>query len=163
MWGNPMREREVYYSASGKYISAAKQHFQPRKYLTTPNLSYRNLPRFPCQNRIVVLSSIPRFSCPHSIVRIVLYGPKTAIENMKIASKIVPKNFLDFRAKSVRMYGLYRIVRTVRIRIVRPPTAKKNSAKNHRNFFLGIVPTFLKKCALFVVHFFLSSLLIKSL
>jgi hypothetical protein len=24
MWGNPMREREIYYSASGKYILAAK-------------------------------------------------------------------------------------------------------------------------------------------
>jgi hypothetical protein len=24
MWGNPTREREIYYSASGKYISAAK-------------------------------------------------------------------------------------------------------------------------------------------
>ena len=24
MWGNPTREREIYYSASGKYISEAK-------------------------------------------------------------------------------------------------------------------------------------------
>jgi hypothetical protein len=31
MWGNPMREREIYYSASGKYISAATIHIPARE------------------------------------------------------------------------------------------------------------------------------------
>jgi hypothetical protein len=31
MWGNPTTEREIYYSTLGKYIPAAKSHFQPRE------------------------------------------------------------------------------------------------------------------------------------
>ena len=45
MWGNPTREREreIYYSTSGKYISAAAIQFPAReKYLTAP----KTVPKF---------------------------------------------------------------------------------------------------------------------
>jgi hypothetical protein len=45
MWGNPMREREIYYSASGKYISAAITQF-PAKRKTTYNT--KNCPKNFC-------------------------------------------------------------------------------------------------------------------
>jgi hypothetical protein len=40
MWGNPMREREILFIASGKYITTTySQLSAKRKYLTATNLS----------------------------------------------------------------------------------------------------------------------------
>jgi hypothetical protein len=60
MWGNPKeRERErSYYSASGKYISAAKSQFPGREIqLQHTKNSPKNLPRNLCQVRTIVRPS----------------------------------------------------------------------------------------------------------
>jgi hypothetical protein len=102
------KQQQIYISSQGKY-------------LTAPNLSHRNLPRFLCQNRVIVRPLLPRFSSPQSVVQTILYAQKQRTENKKPPRNQCPK-FLYFRAKSVRLYG---IVRTVRIRTVRPPTVEK--------------------------------------
>jgi hypothetical protein len=43
MWGNPTREREIFFSASGKYISKTNSQFPAKiKYLIAPKLSPTN-------------------------------------------------------------------------------------------------------------------------
>jgi hypothetical protein len=154
MWGNSTREREIYYSASGKYISATKQHFQPRKIPhNTKSVPQKFASFFVPKLYCCPASSVPRFPCPQSAVQVASYGPKTTIENLKIASKTVPKITSIFVPNP---YGctdwtdLYSMDYHNR-KIFRP--------KIHRKFFSGIVPSFLKKCALFAAHFPLSSLL----
>jgi hypothetical protein len=151
MWGNPTREREIYYSASGKYISATKQHFQPRK---IPH-STKSVPQKSASFSVpkpysCPASSVPHFACPQSAVWTVSYGPKTTNENLKITSKTVPK----ITSISVpNPYGCTDPYSTT------SHSRKIFWPKIHRNFFSGIVPSFLEKRALFAAHFPLSRLL----
>jgi hypothetical protein len=93
MWGNPTRERERdYYSASGKYKTTTKPHFQPRKiphstkFVTHKSASF-SVPKPYC----CMTSSIPHFPCPQLVVRTVSYGPETTTKILKSTSKIVPE------------------------------------------------------------------------
>jgi hypothetical protein len=147
--GETQRERErSYYYASGKYISAAKQHFQPRKiphntkYVPQKSASFSMPKPYRC-----LASSVPHFSCPQSHVRTVPHGPKTTTKNLETASKIVPKISSISVPKSVRLYG------SVQYGL---PQQKNILAKNSQKNFLGIR-------ALFAAHFPLSSMLKKSL
>jgi hypothetical protein len=103
------KQQQIYISSHGKY-------------LTAPNLSHKNLPRFPCQNRTTVRPpsasfSMPTVSCTNCSVR-----PKNREQKTKIHLEICARN------SSISMpnpYGLYGIVQTVRTRTVRPPTVEK--------------------------------------
>jgi hypothetical protein len=118
------RERVIYYSALGKYISAAKQHFQPRKIphstksVPQKSASFSMPKPYRCH-----ASFVPRFLCPQSTVRIVLYGPKTTIENPKITSKTIPKIASIFVPNPYGCTDPYSTASTAE---------KKNSAKNHK-------------------------------
>jgi hypothetical protein len=104
MWGNPMREREIYCSASGKYISAATIHFQPReKYLTTPKTvpkisALKNVPSlYYCTAcpEICTLKNVPTVCCMDCPVRPNnnKKNPLNSIENCaQLASISVPSS-----------------------------------------------------------------------
>jgi hypothetical protein len=153
------RERDLLFSFR-KVQNNNKYHISSQgKYLTAPKLSHINsasksVPNLYC----CTTSSVPRFSCPQSVVQTVLYGPETTNKT----SKTVPKNASIFVPNP---YGCTDCTKmTVQIRTVRPPTSRKIiRPKTHKIFFLGFVPSFLGKCALFAAHFPLSSLLRKSL
>jgi hypothetical protein len=155
------REREIYYSASGKYISTTKQHFQPRKIPhSTKSVPQKSASFSVPKSYRCPASSIPHFSCPQSIVRTVPYGPKTTTENLKIASKTVPK------IASISC----QIRTTVRNRTdcTDPYSTASHSRKIfrpkiHRKFSRESCPLSSKKCALFAAHFPLSSILRKYL
>jgi hypothetical protein len=122
------------------------------KYLIAPNMSHRNLPHFPCQNRTVVRHpfasfSMPTFSCTDCSVR-----PKNNKQKTKIRLEI------------------HAVVRTVRNHTdyTDPYSTTSHNRKIfrpkiHRKFFSGFMSSFLEKCALFAAHFPLSSMLRKSL
>jgi hypothetical protein len=123
------REREIYYSAQGKYISAAKQHFQPRKIPHSTNSVPQKSASFsmPKPYRCPA-SSVPCFPCPQSAVWTVPYGPKKATENLKTASKTVPKlPRFQCQIRTIRLYG------SIQYGL---PQQKNISAKNSQNFFL---------------------------
>jgi hypothetical protein len=74
--------------------------------------------------------SVPTVHCTDCSVR-----PKNSHRKSENRLENRAKNCLDFVPNP---YGCTDCTDYVRIRTVRPPTAeKKNSAKNHRNFFLG--------------------------
>jgi hypothetical protein len=135
MWGNPMREREIYYSASGNYILAAKKHFQPRK---TPH-STKSVPQksasfFVPKSYRCLASSVPRFSC-HSPLYGLFHMAQNNHRKSKNRLKNCAKNHLDFRAKSVRMYIIVWIVQTIRVRTVRPPIVEKYFGQKFTEIF----------------------------
>jgi hypothetical protein len=157
MWGNPTRERKIYYSASGKYISAAKQHFQLRKIPHSTKSVPQKSASFSMPKPYLCLASyVPRFPCPQSIVQTVPYGPKTVTKNLKTASKTVPKITSIYVPNPydcmycTESYGLYGSVQ------YGLPQQKNISAKNSQKIFL-------ENRALFAAHFPLSSILRKSL
>jgi hypothetical protein len=117
------KQQQIYISSQGKY-------------LTAPNLSHRNLPRFSCQNRTVVQPlSVPRFPCPQSVVRTVPYGPKTTNRKQKSASKSVPKmpRFpCQIRTTVRTVWNLYGLYGSVQYGL---PQQKNISAKNSQKFF----------------------------
>jgi hypothetical protein len=153
MWGNKTREREreILLICFRKVQKRSKSTF-PTKENTSQHQICPTEIYLVFHAKTVALSSLllPRFPCPQSVVWIVPYGPKTANRNRNLPRNLCPK-LLVFRAKSILLYG---IIRTVRIRTVWPPTTEKYfGQKFTENFFSRIVPSFLKKRALFVVHF----------
>jgi hypothetical protein len=157
MWGNPTRERERdYYSASGKYSTTAKSHFQPREIPHSHKKQSQNfLPWKTCPSPYSCTTSsksVPRKPCPTECCTACTVRPNTktpksaSISVPKGASKIVP---------SFLLYGLYGSVQY-------DPTQKME--QTHTEKCLGICALlFLGKCALQAAHFPLSSLLRKSL
>jgi hypothetical protein len=90
MWGNPTREREIYYSASGKYSTAAKSHFQPREitYSTQtvpPKSASFSVPSPYCCTTLPEMAA-PRKQSQQSAVRTFLYIP-AAQNSLKIDAK----------------------------------------------------------------------------
>jgi hypothetical protein len=67
-------------------------------------------------------SSVPRFPCPTVHCTDCSIRPKNSHQKSENHLENHAKNHLNFHAKSVRLYG---IVRTIQIRTVQPPTAKK--------------------------------------
>jgi hypothetical protein len=94
MWGNPTREREIYYSAFRKVQNSTTiSHLQPRKIPhNTKTVPQKSASFFVPKRYCCTTCSVPQFSCPQSAVRTVLYGPETTTRILKSASKIVPKN-----------------------------------------------------------------------
>jgi hypothetical protein len=80
-----------------------------------------------------------------------------AQKQQTICLKKCAQNFLDFHAKSVLLYGLYRSIQ------YDLSQQKNNSATKHKIFPWDLCPSSLGKSALFVSHFPLSSLLRKSI
>jgi hypothetical protein len=111
MWGNPTRERERerYYSASGKYNTTTNTHFQPRENTSQPQTIPHNLPWKTCQNLYSCTNS--SFMCLEKcaqlcVVQPTQYGPVAARKTKKSTSIFVPKG----ASKTVSfflMYGLY--------------------------------------------------------
>jgi hypothetical protein len=134
MWGNPTRERE-----RDLIIMLQESTYQQQnnissqgKYLTAPNLSHRNLPRFSCQN--IPLSglfrtsfSVPTVTCTDCSVR-----PKNNHQKSENHLENRAKNHLDFVPNP---YGCTESVRTVRIRTVRPPTTEKYFGQKFTEIF----------------------------
>jgi hypothetical protein len=129
MWGNPTREREIYYSASGNYISAAKQHFQPRK---IPH-NTKSVPQKSASFSVLVHST----NC--------FVQPKTTTKNPKIAPKTVPKITSIFVPNPYGCTDLYRMYGFVHYSL---PQQKNISAKNSQKFFLGNRAHFPRKTCL---------------
>jgi hypothetical protein len=92
--GKPSERERFYYSASGKYISAAITHFQPRE---KPLTASKNCPKNLCLDfhaKSVLLynppkKSAPRNPCKQSVVQTILYGPAATRKMLKTASKTV--------------------------------------------------------------------------
>jgi hypothetical protein len=122
IWGNPTRERERerdIIHLSGKYKTTTNTHFQPRKIphntKTVPiNYASKNMPNPYC----CTTSSVPHFPCPQSAVRIVSYVLETTKENLKSASKPMPKSSSISMSNQYRLYEIVRTVQTVRIHTV---------------------------------------------
>jgi hypothetical protein len=111
MWGNPTRDRErSYYSASRKYITTTKSHFQPREIPHSTKRSPNNfLPWKTCPNLYSCTTSfnfVPQKPCPtECCMTCKVWLNKT---------KETPKSWLDLCAKRVPrksfpllLYGLY--------------------------------------------------------
>jgi hypothetical protein len=68
MWGNPTRDRDIYYSSSGKYSTAAISHFQPREIPHSHNKTVpKILPWKTCPSSYSSTTSfkyVPRKTCP---------------------------------------------------------------------------------------------------
>jgi hypothetical protein len=97
--------------------------------------------------------SVPTVNCTDCSVR-----PRNSHQN----SKIRLKNRAQMPLFPCQICTVVWIVQTIQIRTVRPPTAKKKFGRKLTEiFFLGFVPCFLGKRALFVAHFPLSSILRK--
>jgi hypothetical protein len=90
MWENPTRQREIYYSASGKYSTTTKSHFQPRE------ITY-NTQTFPPKSALISVPSpyccmtLPEMAAPRKqsqqfVVHTVLYDPTTQ-NNLEIRAK----------------------------------------------------------------------------
>jgi hypothetical protein len=167
MWGNPTRERErererdLLFSFRKVHISS-KTTF-PAKENTS---QHQICPKEIClifRAKIVPLSCLFRtsFFVPTVHCMDCSYSPKTATEKLKIASKTVPK-IASFSVPNP--YDSYKLYRSIQYGLPQQKKKKKkNRPKIHRKIFLGIVPIFLEKCALFATHFPLSSILRKSL
>jgi hypothetical protein len=151
------RERErSYYSASGKYITAAKSHFQPREITystqTVPPKSASIFVPSPYCCTTLLENAAPRKSCQQPVVRLFCM----AQQQQKLSSKTVP-NPPQFLCPFLLLYGLYGSVQ------YGLQQQKNNSATKHKIFPWDLCPSSLGKRALFVAHFPLSSLLRKSL
>jgi hypothetical protein len=75
------------------------------KYLTAPNLSHRNLPRFPCQNCTVVrppyaLFFVPTICCTDCSVQ-----PRNSKQKTEIRLEIRAQNASIFMPKLYALYG----------------------------------------------------------
>jgi hypothetical protein len=161
MWGNPMREREIYYSASGKYISTTITQFPAKRKTTynTQKLSQKFLPRFLCQVRTVVRTHPENMHLKIMqtvVVRTVLYNPtkKNAQNNPRKLCQHLPR----FSCPLPLLYGLYGSVQ-----YDLPTTVKNEPSTQTKIPPWDLCPSFLGKCALLVALFPLSSLLRKSL
>jgi hypothetical protein len=124
MWENPMREREIYYSAFRKVHYSSKTTF-PAKRNTSQHKNYPN--KFCLEKRAKSILLYDLF-CTSFSMPIVSYmdcfiRPRKRQQKSEICLENHAQVYLDFCAKSVR---LYRIVQVVRIRIVRPPTIEKS-------------------------------------
>jgi hypothetical protein len=137
--GKP-KERDLL--ASGKYISAAKLHFPARENTyNTQKLSPQILPWKMCQIRTVVrthpenntLIFMPTGCCTDSNVR-----PFCSKEIPQTASKNVPTNTSIF-------VPFLLVVRTVRIRTVRPSTTEISQLLSHRKMTWEMCPKSLGK------------------
>jgi hypothetical protein len=143
MWGNPTREREILFIASGKYITVAySQLSAKKKYFTETNVP-ENLCLEKCaQIRTVVRPPQKKFlekRAQQCVVRLAQCGPIARKDTkkllrfscQKVASKIVP----------------LLVVRTVQIRTIQPSNRKsrQHTQKNCLGIcallFLGNVPT----------------------
>jgi hypothetical protein len=167
MWGNPMRERERSYCyASGKYKTVAKPHFQPRKIPhSTKSVPQKSASFFVPKSYCCTASSIPRFSCPQSVVRTVPYGLETVNRKHKSVSKSMPEAasiFVPNPYNCTNYIESYRLCGSVEYGL---PQQKKKIfwPKNLKKEISRFVPSFLGKRALFAAHFPLSSMLRKSL
>jgi hypothetical protein len=91
--GETQRERErSYYYASGKYKTSTKPHFQPRKIPhSTKFVPLKSASFFVPKLYRCMTTFVPRFSCPQSVVRTVLYGPETMNKKLKSALKSMPE------------------------------------------------------------------------
>jgi hypothetical protein len=131
------RDRDII-QLSGKYITIAKPHFQPREIphstKTIPiNSALKNVPNPYC----CTTSFVPRFLCPQSTIRIVSYGPENTNRNPNLSRKpclSLPRFPCQIRTVVQNCTGYTDPYSTAshNRKIIRP--------KNHRKFFLGFVP-----------------------
>jgi hypothetical protein len=131
--GKPNERERDYYSASGKYISATITHFQPReKPLTTQKLSPKICLDF-CAKSVQLYGFAQKLHLEKCAKQVCctdfLYDRPPSKKLRKTASKMC-QSCLDFCAQVF-------VVRTVRIRTVRPPTTK-NQQHSKQKFLLGI-------------------------
>jgi hypothetical protein len=154
--GEPKERERSYYYASGKYKIVAKPHFQPRKIPhSTKFVPHKSASFFVPKPYCCTTSSVPRFPCPQSVVRTVLYSPETTNRKQKFASKSVPKAASIFMPNPYYCTDPYNTASHSKKKKFGPKLTGKN--------FSRFVPSFLGKRALFVAHFPLSSMLRKSL
>jgi hypothetical protein len=129
--GKPNERERYYHSASGKYITAAKSHYQRREitYNTQtvpPKSALISMPSPYCCMTLPE-NAAPRKSCQQHAVRTVLYGPTTA----KTLLENCAKTRLDFRAFFSLLYGLYKSIQY-------GLQEQKNNSATKQKFILGI-------------------------
>jgi hypothetical protein len=145
MWGNPTRERErYYYSASGKYSTATKSHFQPRE---IPH-SHKNSPKIFCLGkRAQVRTAVqpPLLCALKTVPNRVLYDLHSTTQQQQGNSKNLPRFSVPKGASktmpSFLLYGLYGSVQYDPTQKNRTTLTQKNALGFVPSFFLGNVPS----------------------
>jgi hypothetical protein len=162
MWGNPTRERDIIIQLQESTKQQQIHISSQGKYLTTPKQSQK-LCLEKCA-KFVLLYSLLRtsFSVPIVICTDCSVQPRNNKQISEICLENRAQNYLDFRAKYV-LTPVQNCTDCTDPYSMASHSRKIIWPKTHRNFFLGFVPSFLGKRALFVAHFPFSSILKKSL